>query len=108
MGCVQGDMKHSKGTYKTRNYYRQSAVNAIGQRYFCLVLKCPKEKITSNSEKKGTETNAVFSSLKMCFTAKDVLSAVGALDEGVRISISISLQTIKLSRVCPRCAELLT
>lgn len=91
MGCVQGDMKHSKGTYETRNYCRQSAVNAIGEQHSYLVLRCPGEKITSNSEKKGTKTNAVFSSLKMCFTTKDVLCAMGALDEGVRISISISL-----------------
>lgn len=81
MGCVQGDMKHRKGTYKTRNYYRQSAVNATGERYSYLVLRCPEEKITSNSEKRGTQTNAVFSSLKMCFTPKDVLCAAGALDE---------------------------
>jgi len=78
---VQGDMKHRKAAYKTRNYYRQSAVNAAGERYSYSVLRCPEEKITSNSEKTGTKTNAVFSSLKMCFTAKDVLCAVGALDE---------------------------
>ena len=65
MGCVQGGMKHGKGTYKTRNYYRQSEVNAIGEQHSYLLLRCPEEKITSNSEKKGTKTNAMFSSLRM-------------------------------------------